>query len=141
MSEVAVRKLIDRLQEAMLEFPQLELDTRHYFADGMYARELFRPAGTTIVGKVHKKEHFYIVLVGEVTVISDDNHETIIGPKVLVSKPGTKRAVYAHTDAICLTVHRTSFTDLAEVENDLVEADDTSPYLPGNTLKKPEIAP
>ena len=119
----------------MLESPQIELETKHYFADGMYARELFRPAGTTIVGKVHKKEHFYIVLSGEVTIAGDEV-VTVVGPKVLISKPGTKRAVYAHTDAVCLTVHRTDKTILEEVEAELVEPDETSPFLPGNKLKQ-----
>lgn len=138
MGDIVARDSVERLQAAMLELPQAELPTKHYFADGMYARELFRPAGTTIVGKVHIREHFYIVLCGEVTVVGE-TAERVVGPKVLISKPGTKRAVYAHTDAICMTVHRTPFTDLEDIERDLVEPDESSPYLPGNVLKAPAL--
>lgn len=126
---------IERLQAAMASMPQVELPTRHYWADGMYCRELFRVAGTLIVGKVHKREHFYIVAAGIVTVVNGEHQETIEGPKVLVSSPGTKRAVFAHTDATCITVHRTAERDLETLERELVEEDPTARFGPGNTLK------
>jgi hypothetical protein len=126
---------IESLQAAMVKLPQADLPTRHWFADGMYLRELPRPADTTIVGKVHRKEHFYIVLTGEVTVVSDQGRERIKAPRILVCRPGTKRAVYAHVDSICITVHRTFETDLEALERELVEEDSTSLYGPGNTLR------
>ena len=60
-----------RLQAEMANLPQAELETRHYFADGMYARVLLRHAGTLIVGKIHKREHFYIITKGRVLVSGD----------------------------------------------------------------------
>lgn len=98
---------IERLQTAMSKLPQIEgLRTRHYFADGMYIRELWRPAGCTIVGKTHRREHAYIVATGRVMVVGDGMQAEHEGVTVIVSKPGTKRAVYAITDATCITVHR-----------------------------------
>lgn len=129
-------RAIERLQAAMGAFPQAELLTQHYWADGMYARELFRCATTLIVGKVHRKEHFYIVASGTVMITDGDAGPVEVhGPKVFVSNPGTKRAVYAVTDAVCITVHRTAETDIATLEAELVEPDTTSHYLPGNILK------
>jgi len=120
------REDIERLQASLLDAPQMELPTRHYFADGMYCRELFRPKDTLIVGKVHKKEHFYIVLSGEVTVVGDGKRERIKAPRIIVSQPGTKRAVYAHEDSTCITVHRTFETDLEAIERELIEPDETA---------------
>lgn len=125
---------INRLQAAMAMLPQAVLDTKHHFADGMYARELFRPADTLIVGKVHKREHLYIVLSGEVTIVGDGYRERVKAPRIFVSKPGTKRAVYAHEDSICLTVHRTSETDLDKIEAELIEEDPTAMYSSDNKL-------
>ena len=130
-SDVSVlpsREQINILQSIMASMPQVDLSdhTKHHFADGMYIRELFRPAGTTIVGKVHKKEHFYIVLSGTVTVVGDGFRETITAPRIIKSQPGTKRAVYAETDAICITIHRTDSTDLEEIETELIEEDSTA---------------
>ncbi len=129
---------IRRLQAEMVKMPQcVEHVTRHYFADGMYCRELWRPAGCLIVGKVHRKEHFYIVARGEVTVTWDGRApERVVGPKVFVSPVGTKRAVLAHTDATCITVHRCSERDLEKIERELVEDDPHSPFQVGNELKE-----
>lgn len=117
------RDQIEELQGHMSAMPQLDLSehTKHYFADGMYCRELFRPAGTLIVGKVHKKEHFYMVMSGTIALVGDGSREEITGPRIIVSQPGTKRAVYAVTDATCTTVHRVSSQDLEEIERELIE--------------------
>lgn len=131
------RESIERLQGELAKLPQAELATRHYFADGMYCRELFRPAGCTIVGKVHKREHFYIVLTGEVTVTGmGTGPERIVAPRIIVSRPGVKRAVYAHTDSICMTVHRTDSRDLEEIEKELIEEDETALFDAHNKLKQ-----
>jgi hypothetical protein len=124
------------LQREMLKLPQLELQTNHYFADGMYAREIFRPAGCLIVGKVHKKEHFYIVTKGRIAVTTDEGVREISAPAVIVSKPGTKRAVLAIEDSVCMTVHRTENTDIDVIEAELVEADDIALFDAHNRLKE-----
>ncbi len=130
-----VRNPVWKLQEALKDFPQLPLETLHYFADGMYLRWLFRPKGTLIIGKVHKKEHFYLVIQGAVQ-IGKTIHRA---PTVIVSQPGTKRAVLALEDSVCITVHRTDERDLEKIEAQLVEPDPTSAYLPGNILKAKEL--
>lgn len=140
MSAVVIptREDIERLQASMRELPQVELDTKHWFADGMYAREVRRPKDTTIVGKVHKREHFYIVLQGDVTIVGEGGRTRVKAPCIFVSPPGTKRAVYAHEDSICLTVHRTDQTDVEAIESELVEPDDTALFDARNHLK-PEL--
>lgn len=125
---------IQRLKDEMLTMPQAELTTEHYWCNGMYLRLLPRPATCTIVGKRHKHPHFYVIIKGKVTIVGDGFRETWEAPKVFICPPGTQRAVYAHEDSICLTVHRTDKTNLDEIEAELVEADPESPYLPGNVL-------
>ena len=132
----AGRKAIERLQAAMARMPQADLPTEHFFADGMYCRFLPRPAGTLIVGKVHRKEHFYVVCCGTVQITDGDGPaREVIGPAVIVSKPGTKRAVLAVTDATCMTVHRTDKTDLDAIEAELIEPDGAALFDSRNRLK------
>ena len=126
---------IVELQQAMREMPQAALPTWHYFADDMYARVLPRAAGTLIVGKVHRREHFYIVAKGRVQVACDDTVCEYEAGAVVVSRPGTKRAVLALEDSVCLTVHRTDERDLDEIERELVEPDETALYDARNELK------
>jgi hypothetical protein len=131
---VATLASIERLQAAAAKLPQAELHTEHFFADGMYCRALFRAADTLIIGKVHLREHFYMVMSGEVTIVGDGYKERVKAPRVFVSKPGTKRAVYAHEDSLCLTVHRTDETDLDKIEAELIEEDETAMFDSHNKL-------
>jgi hypothetical protein len=115
--------------------PQFQPETLHYFADGMYLRWVFRPKGALVVGKVHKKQHFYLVIQGAVEVAGGPNGPVrLVAPALVISEPGTKRAVYALEDTVCITVHRTNATDIDEIEAELVEDDPKSMYLSGNRL-------
>lgn len=141
MKDVAPKRAptILALQASMRDMPQVECETEHYFADGMYCRMVTRAAGVLIVGKVHKREHFYMVVKGRVAVIQDGAEERIYeAPSVIVSRPGTKRAVLALDDSVCLTVHRTDKTDLADIEAEIIEPDDTALFGPDNRLKSLE---
>lgn len=133
ISEVPTREQIEALQAELLKLPQAGPETSHYFADGMYLRTVFRKAGTVIVGKVHKKEHFFIVLQGEMTIWTEAGMKRVSAPFIWVSKPGTKRVTLAHTDATAMTVHQVSSKDIEEIERELVEDEPASLFGPGNT--------
>ena len=133
------REQIERLQAEMVQMPQYEAPTEHVFHGGMYCRQVWRPAGCLIVGKVHKKEHFYMVVSGTVKVTTDDGLQTITGPMLLCSTPGTKRAVFAETDALCMTFHRVESNTVKDAESELVEDDPKSMFTIGNKIKKTEI--
>jgi hypothetical protein len=141
MPEVVAPSKVSRLIDAMLAFPQVPLETRHFFADGMYCRWVARPKGTVIVGKKHLKEHFYIVLKGSIAVAVDAEIAGAIpyeAPAVIVCEPGSQKVVWALEDTICLTVHRLDHgeeRDLEAIETQLVEPDERSLFGPGNTLK------
>jgi hypothetical protein len=111
----------------MSAMPQVDLPTQHFFADGMYSRFLPRPKGTLIVGKVHRREHFFIICCGTVRITQgDEPAREVTGPAVIVSKPGTKRATLAMSDATCMTVHRTKKRNLDKIERELIEPDDSA---------------
>lgn len=134
-----MRQKVDALQSELSKFQQYEPRTTHIFHGGMYCREVFREAGVLVVGKVHKKEHFYLIVSGTVAITTDDGVQHITGPKLLCSKPGTKRAVYAETDALCMTFHRVEATTIEDAETELVEDDPNTRYLPGNAVKPLEV--
>lgn len=135
MNEISSLDAIKRLQLEIGKLPQAEFETRHYFADGMYCRELIQPKGATVIGKVHRKEHFYMVLSGELTVVGEGKRERIKAPCIWVSMPGTKRALYAHEDSVYVTVHKTELRDLDEIEKELVADDPVALFDARNTLK------
>jgi quercetin dioxygenase-like cupin family protein len=133
---VPSREQIDRLQAEMVKMPQAELVTEHHFSPGMYMRKVFRPAGTVIVGKVHKEPHFFLCAMGEIAAWTENGMVTLRAGDVVESKPGTKRVTMAVTDSIGITIHRTDKIDLDEIEVELIEPDTTALFDARNDVKE-----
>jgi len=95
----------------------------HHFVDGCYAREIVLPKGSTVVGKIHKHEHFIIFLSGDVTISSEKGSDRINTPGIAISPLGIKRAVYAHEESRIITIHVTDKTDLKDIESEVIAND------------------
>lgn len=134
-SETPTLEQINRLQGEMSKLPQQELPTEHYFSGGMYCRKLWRPAGTLIVGKVHKKDHFFVCAAGEIIAWSEKGMVTLKAGDIIESKAGTKRVTLAVQDSIGVTFHVTDKTNIEEVEAELIEPDDLALFDAYNKLK------
>lgn len=106
-TSIPTREQIERLEAAMLDMPQLEIKTAHHSAEGLYAREIFIPAGTLLTGKVHKCEHLNIVSKGKIVVWTEDGMKEVSAPFTMVSRPGTKRVGLAVEDTVWTTIHAT----------------------------------
>lgn len=100
-----------------------EMPLIHNFIPGAYARELHIPAGTMVVGKIHRKPCFNVVMTGVITVLTEDGVKTITAPAFFRSEGGVKRVVYAHTDTVWINVHPTVETDLEKLEAELIAPD------------------
>lgn len=123
------------LESVMRAMPQVELRTDHHFADGMYGRCLFMPAGTVVVGKRHKREHLFVITKGRMQVVVDGEVKHLSAGDVLVSAPGAKRALHAIEDSICMTVHRTNKKNIRKIEKELIHDDGTALFDAFNKLK------
>lgn len=133
---LTTRDSVWKLQSEMLKMPQIEVPTEHYWANGMYARHVWRPKGMTIVGRVHKQEHFCICALGKLMLSDGVTPMLIEAGVVLVSRPGTKRVTYALEDSILITIHRVTSTDLAEAEAEISEEEPEGAFGLGNVLKE-----
>ena len=133
---VVMRQKVESLQRAVAQMPQYEPHTEHYFHGGMYCRKVYRDAGVLVVGAVHKHEHLYVIVTGKVLITDGENPpvEKSAGD-VILSMPGTKRAVLALLPTICITVHKTDAKTVEDAERELVEQDPSSMYAPGNRVK------
>lgn len=122
MPRVPTRAEIEMLEREMLKRPQVEIKTTHHFAEGLYAREIFIPAGVLLTGKVHSGEHLNIVSQGEINVWTEDGMKTVCAPFTMVSRPGTKRVGLAIRDTVWTTIHAnpTHTRDLAQLETLLI---------------------
>ena len=97
----------------------------HHHAPEVYGREMLIPAGTTIVGKIHRHAHLNVVISGRAWVATEFGRREVKAGDVFVSEPGTKRAVHAVEDTRWLTVHPnlSNTRNLAEIEAYVIAPD------------------
>lgn len=115
-----IRDYIASLETKALACEQIEIPVTHHFSKGLYAREIFIPKGSFIVGKIHKFENLNILSKGELTILSIEGSARIKAPFTVVSPPGVKRVAFAHEDSIWTCIHATDETDLAKIEEEVI---------------------
>lgn len=116
------REKIATLVDEFGRHPQVECPLKHYFAPGVYLREIFMPAGSIVIGKIHKTEHFNIIQKGKVSLFGDGKpREVLEGPVTFISSPGIQKVLYIHEDTVWSTVHITSERNLEKLEAALIE--------------------
>lgn len=131
MNEVIVKDPVMResictletaLKQAVAEhlLPEVDCPLHHQFAPGAYARTIFIPAHTLVVGKIHKHAHLNMLVAGRVSLATEEGPQVLDALKIMTSKAGTKRVVYTHTDTIWTTIHLTDKTDLQEIEDEII---------------------
>lgn len=119
--ELTFKEEISLLVEHMKAFQQVECPVVHRFAPGVYLREIFMPPDTVVIGKIHKTEHFNILIAGACLIVHEDGtREMLAAPYTFVSKPGVQKVLYIIEPMIWQTVHVTSETDLARLEEQLI---------------------
>lgn len=112
---------LDRLEAHMRAGPPVEIEPRHLFAPGVYAREITIPAGTLLTGKIHRTAHLNIVSRGRIAVWTAElGMREISAPFSFVSPPGTRRLGYAYEDTTWTTIHATDETNLEKLESELI---------------------
>ena len=117
-------ELEDALQDCILT---------HYFSPidptygcGTYARQLFMPKGTIVVGKIHRHQHLNFIISGKVSVSTEFGKKYFEAPCIFVSEVGLKRAVYTEEDTIWVTVHITKHLgeeNLDKMEEEIIAPD------------------
>jgi hypothetical protein len=106
-----VREKVNRLEAAMEQHPQADCPLRHYFAPGLYAREMKVPKGTVIVGAVHKREHLIVLSAGRIRLVTDGEPVEIAAPHTMTCMPEQKNAFIALEDSVWTNFFATDETD------------------------------
>ena len=97
---LTMRQKVDKLERSMYAMPQAECPVRHYFAPGMYAREITIPKGVTLVGAIHKTENLCILSKGKLELVTEAGTVVIEAPATVTCKAGAKNAALALEDAV-----------------------------------------
>ena len=110
------RAKVTQLEAKLRDMPQAEIVMRHYFAGGVYAREMFAPAGTVAVGKIILVDNIANISQGEVSIQTEDGVVRVKAPYQWIATAGTRRAAYFHTDTVWTVYVATESTDPVEAE-------------------------
>jgi len=89
----------------------------------VYAREIFMPKDSIIVGKIHRHVHLLFLLKGIIVVKTEQGLSRLVAPQTLISEAGVKRALYVEEDATVTTIHLTEHEGeewLDEIENEVI---------------------
>ena len=97
--DASMRDKVDRLEAAVCALPQVDCPVRHYFAPGLYAREMTIPAGTVVTGAVHKTDNLIVVSMGRLQIVMADGTREVKAGDTIICQRGMKNAVVALEDA------------------------------------------
>ncbi len=116
-------EMAKRVESGDLEDRLKDCKLTHYFAppiEGIshttYARELFMPKGSVVIGKIHKHSHINIISQGVVSVVTEHGTKRMEAPCTFISEVGLKRAVYIEEDTVWTTIHLTKFSKEADMK-------------------------
>jgi hypothetical protein len=98
---------------------QAEIPIRHFFAGGLYAREMDAPKDTLIIGKMHKYKQINVISKGDISVLTENGWKRLKAPFTFESPAGVKRAGYTHEDTIWTTFVATEETDIETIDEAL----------------------
>ena len=110
------REKVLQLQNEMVSLEQVECPVNHHFSGDSYAREITLPAGSLVVGKIHRHAHVNVISKGECIVLTESGVKHLKAPLTFVSEPETKRIVYSVSEVVWTTIHVTKETDLVKIE-------------------------
>jgi hypothetical protein len=111
--------LFQGVERGAIEDDSRNLQLRHQFIPGGYAREMTIPTGFLLVGKIHKHPCFNFVSKGRISVLTEEGVRHIQAPASFVSGAGVKRVGFAHEETVWTTVHITDEVDVETIEDAL----------------------
>jgi len=110
------RVKLNKLELLMNSCEQVDVPVKHRFSGGIYAREIVIPKGTLLVGRIHKFDHFDMMISGDILVSTDTGeHKRLSGLNIMEGKSGKKRAGYALEDTHWITFHNVEERDPEEM--------------------------
>jgi hypothetical protein len=122
ITNVSMRDKVENLEETLKNIPQVECPVKHYFAPGIYAREITIKKGTVLTGAIHKTENLAILSCGRLQLVTESGTIEISAPHILTVKPGTKNAAYALEDSVWTNFFPTEETDVDKLVELLTES-------------------
>lgn len=102
------------------DFPQANIETEHLFHAGMYARTVWMPAGSVVVGAKIKIDTL-LILNGHVRMKTGENWEELAGYCVLSGAAGRRGVVVVLEDTVATMIFPTNAKTVDEAERQFTD--------------------
>jgi hypothetical protein len=115
--------IADAIARQIKQLPQRACPVTHYFAPGIYVRQMLIQAGTVAIGHCHTTRHLCSLIMGRMMFFPEKHEYQIYNaPHTFLSAPGHKR-VYALTDSLVQNIfpNPNNINDLDKLENLFVD--------------------
>ena len=76
----------------------------HSFSEGVYIREMFMGKDGIVIGKIHKNDHTWFLMKGELVVATDEKTSHHVAPCYVNAPAGAKRVITAIEDSVFVNV-------------------------------------
>ena len=106
---------VRRLEAAVRELPQAQIDTYHVIHAGLYARTIRIPAGVVLTGAEITRATL-LIFSGHAVVTMGDSVRELDGYHVLPAEAGRKQAFLALADTDLTMLFATDARDIATAE-------------------------
>ena len=116
------------LEEKIRRLPQVKFPLRHFFVGDVYVGEMFIPSGHVLTGHIHLYEHHAICSAGRLSIYDETGVHEVRAGDIFISKPGIKRAGYAHEDS--------RFINVIRMHEPWPKMDDYAPMFTVETLEE-----
>ncbi len=99
--------------------PHHIVKVEHDFAPGIYMRRMLMQKETLVFGAIHKREHAWFLLEGEITVTDDSGQFKFKAPHFHISEAGTQRIIFANKKSVFQNVFKNpkELRDLDKIED------------------------
>lgn len=88
--------------------------------DGVLVRTVSIPKDNLVVGEVHKFANVCFLIKGKIQVHYNGAVEYLEAPQMIISTPNTRKVVYAIEDTVWSSIHKTTKTNLFEIEKEII---------------------
>ena len=136
MNNSAIQK-VDRLENVLLNFPQVEINTEHLIHAGMYARTIKIPANTMMSGALIKIPTI-IIIDGHTLVFIGDETKELCGHHVIAGNKNRKQAFLTYKDTYITMIFPTNAKTIEDAEMEFT--DEYEKLLSRNQHERKELS-
>ncbi len=100
---------------------EVDLNIRHHFSDGVYAKQMILPKGHYAISHKHNYDHLSILASGAALVEVDGKETIYTAPACINITAGTEHKIIALENTTFFCIHATNETDIEKIDKVLIE--------------------